>query len=132
MFPITFELIRPRPNFLQAGWERRSAGPATAKSSRLSFASAESNVWLGLSRQHRGRSWTDGSRRCTPFNDSTNNSDMNALPIQITAHDIELSITLRKFIQKKISRVSRFAADILSAEVVLREKSGTNGLFSVS
>jgi ribosomal subunit interface protein len=67
-----------------------------------------------------------------PFNESTNNSDMNALPIQITAHDIELSITLRKFIAKKISRVSRFAADILSAEVVLREKSGANGLFSVS
>lgn len=60
------------------------------------------------------------------------NSDMNALPIHITAHDIELSITLRKFIDKKISRVARFAADILSAEVVLREKSGANGLFSVS
>ena len=57
---------------------------------------------------------------------------MNALPIHITAHDIELSLGLRKFIDKKISRVSRFAADILSAEVVLREKSGANGVFSVS
>jgi putative sigma-54 modulation protein len=57
---------------------------------------------------------------------------MNALPIHITAHDIELSVALRKFIEKKISRVSRFAADILSAEVVLREKHGANGLFSVS
>jgi ribosomal subunit interface protein len=57
---------------------------------------------------------------------------MNALPIHITAHDIELSTTLRNFIEKKISRVSRFAADILAAEVVLREKSGGNGVFSVS
>ena len=57
---------------------------------------------------------------------------MNALPIHITAHDIELSTTLRNFIEKKIARVSRFAADILAAEVVLREKSGGNGVFSVS
>ena len=63
---------------------------------------------------------------------SPSNTDMNALPIHITAHDIEISLGLRKLIEEKISRVSRFAADILSAEVVLREKSGANGLFSVS
>jgi len=57
---------------------------------------------------------------------------MNDLPIHITPRGIELSFTLRKFIEKKISRLSRFAGDILSAEVVLREKSGANGLFSVS
>jgi ribosome hibernation promoting factor len=57
---------------------------------------------------------------------------MNTLPIHITPHAIELSFPLRKFIEKKISRVSRFAGDILSAEVVLREKSGAPGLFSVS
>src|ERR1051325_2992631 len=57
---------------------------------------------------------------------------MNALPVHITPHGIELSFALRQFIEKKISRVSRFAGDILSAEVVLREKSGANGLFSVS
>jgi putative sigma-54 modulation protein len=57
---------------------------------------------------------------------------MNHLPIHITPHGIELSFALRKFIEKKISRLSRFAGDILSAEVVLREKSGANGLFSVS
>jgi ribosomal subunit interface protein len=33
--------------------------------------------------------------------------------------------------KKKISALSRFAGDILSAEVVLREKSGAKGLFSV-
>jgi putative sigma-54 modulation protein len=57
---------------------------------------------------------------------------MNDLPIHITPHGIELSFALRKFTEKKIARLSRFADDILSAEVVLREKSGANGLFSVS
>ena len=47
-------------------------------------------------------------------------------------HGIELSWTLRKFIEKKIAGLSRFAGDILGAEVVLREKSGANGLFSIS
>jgi len=48
------------------------------------------------------------------------------------SHGIELSSALRNFIEKKISRLSRFAGDILSAEVVLREKAGSNALFSVS
>ena len=57
---------------------------------------------------------------------------MNTLPINIMPHGIERSLGLRKLIEKKISRLSRFAADILSAEVVLREKSGASGVFSVS
>src|SRR5690242_4369437 len=57
---------------------------------------------------------------------------MNAVPIHITSHGIELSSALRKFIEEKILRLSRFAGDILSAEVVLREKAGASGLFSVS
>jgi ribosomal subunit interface protein len=57
---------------------------------------------------------------------------MNTVPIHITPHGIELSLELRKFVERKISRLSRFAADILSAEVVLREKSGANGVFAVS
>jgi putative sigma-54 modulation protein len=57
---------------------------------------------------------------------------MNSLPIHIIAHGIELSFGLREFIGKKVSPLSRYAGDILSAEVVLREKSGANGLFSVS
>jgi ribosomal subunit interface protein len=61
-----------------------------------------------------------------------NNTNMNAVPIHITSHGIELSFALRKFIEKKISRLSRFAGDVLSAEVVLREKAGASGLFSVS
>src|ERR1044072_9362449 len=67
-----------------------------------------------------------------PFVTSTNNTHMNTLPIHITPHGIELSFALRKFIEKKISRISRYAAEILSAEVVLREKSGATGLFSGS
>lgn len=54
------------------------------------------------------------------------------LPVHITSDGIELSSALQKFVQKKISRLSRFAGDIVSAEVALREKSGANGLFSVS
>ncbi|HZS16696.1 MAG TPA: ribosome-associated translation inhibitor RaiA [Candidatus Udaeobacter sp.] len=57
---------------------------------------------------------------------------MNTLPIHITPDGIELSFGLRNFIRKKISHVARFAGDILSAEVVLREKSGATRLFSVS
>jgi ribosomal subunit interface protein len=57
---------------------------------------------------------------------------MNAVPIHITSHGIELSFALRRFIERKISRLSRFAGDILTAEVVLREKAGASGLFSVS
>ena len=57
---------------------------------------------------------------------------MNDLPVHIMPHGIELSSALRKFIEKKISGLSRFAGDILSAEIVLREKSGANGPFSVS
>jgi len=57
---------------------------------------------------------------------------MNSLPVHITPDGIELSAGLRDFIRKKISRVSRFAGDTLSAEVVLRETSGATGLFSVS
>jgi ribosomal subunit interface protein len=61
-----------------------------------------------------------------------NRTKMNDLPVHIMSHGIELSFALRNFIEKKISRLSRFAGDILSAEVVLHEKSGSNGLFSVS
>jgi ribosomal subunit interface protein len=57
---------------------------------------------------------------------------MKDLSVHITPHGIELSLALRKFIQRKISRLSRFAGDIVGAEVVLRERSGADGLFSVS
>ena len=53
-------------------------------------------------------------------------------PIHITPHDLDLSSALRDFIQMKISGLSRFAGDILAAEVVLRGKSGAAHLFSVS
>jgi ribosomal subunit interface protein len=52
--------------------------------------------------------------------------------IHITAHNTELSAALREFIQLKISSLSRFGRDIVAAEVVLRGKSGTAHLFSVS
>ena len=57
---------------------------------------------------------------------------MKDLPIHITPHDVHLSPPLRNLIQKKISALSRFAGDMLAAEVVLRGKSGAAHLFSVS
>jgi ribosomal subunit interface protein len=57
---------------------------------------------------------------------------MKKPPIHITAHDLDLSSALRDFIHLKISGLSRFAGDILAAEVVLRGKSGAAHLFSVS
>ena len=57
---------------------------------------------------------------------------MKTVPLHITPHDLELSPALREFIQTKISGLSRFAGDIVAAEVVLRGKSGAAHLFSVS
>jgi putative sigma-54 modulation protein len=62
----------------------------------------------------------------------TTKATMKDLPIHITPHDVHLSPALRGFIQKKISALSRFAGDMLAAEVVLRGKSGAKHLFSVS
>ena len=52
--------------------------------------------------------------------------------IHITSHNTQLNAALREFIQVKISSLSRFAGDIVAAEVVLRGKSGAAHLFSVS
>ena len=57
---------------------------------------------------------------------------MKKPPIHITAHDLDLSSALREFIHMKISGLSRFAGDVLAAEVVLRGKSGAAHLFSIS
>jgi ribosomal subunit interface protein len=81
-------------------------------------------------RHRRSRTHTLASHGCRHLINQ-NKTDMNNPPIHIMPHGIELSFALRKFIEKKISSLSRFAGDILSAEVVLREKSGANGLFSV-
>jgi ribosomal subunit interface protein len=96
----------------------------TAKLRRLSFAAAKLNMEGRGTWQHRGRA-------PMPASDEINTIDMNNIPIHIMPHGIELSFALRKFIEKRISGLSRFAGDILSAEVVLREKSGATGLFSV-
>jgi ribosomal subunit interface protein len=57
---------------------------------------------------------------------------MKTPSIHITSHNTELSDALREFIQLKIATLSRFGGDIVSAEVVLRGKSGAAHLFSVS
>jgi ribosomal subunit interface protein len=107
-----------------------SAGLTIAKSKRLWFATRLLRIRSdSMAIAHHTPAYADETSLSKQTNDKI---DMNALPIHITPHGIELSFALRKFIEKKVSRVSRFASDILSAEVVLREKSGGNGVFSVS
>ena len=53
-------------------------------------------------------------------------------PIHIAPHDLHLSPALHDFIRIKVCGLSRFAGDIVAAEVVLRKKSGAAHLFSVT
>ena len=53
-------------------------------------------------------------------------------PIHVTPHDLHLSAALLDFIRIKVCGLSRFAGDIVGADVVLRGKSGAAGSFSVS
>jgi ribosomal subunit interface protein len=57
---------------------------------------------------------------------------MTNLPIYISTHHLTLSAALRRFAQKKIEPVIRFATDALAAEVVLRRHNGTVPRFSAS
>jgi ribosomal subunit interface protein len=57
---------------------------------------------------------------------------MNNPPIHVAPHDLHLSPAVNDFIRIKICGLSRFAGDIVAAEVVLRGKSGAAHLFSVS
>ena len=57
---------------------------------------------------------------------------MTATPIHITPHHLHLSAALRNFVAKKIAAVTRIAGDIISADVVLRRRSGHKVRFSAS
>jgi putative sigma-54 modulation protein len=57
---------------------------------------------------------------------------MKTVPIHITPHNVGLSPRLRNFIEKKVSDLSRFARDMIQADVVLRGKGGAAQSFSVS
>ena len=57
---------------------------------------------------------------------------MKHIPLHITAHDVDVSSRLRELLQTKVSALSRFAGDILTAEVVVRGPTGAAELFSVS
>jgi ribosomal subunit interface protein len=54
------------------------------------------------------------------------------VPIHITPHGLRLNPSLRCFVETKVSALSRFASDMLAAEIVLRGKRGATQLFSVS
>jgi ribosomal subunit interface protein len=53
-------------------------------------------------------------------------------PIHITPHNLTLSPALQQFIRRKMSALSRFAGDMLAAEIILRGKSDAPHLFSLS
>ena len=57
---------------------------------------------------------------------------MKNMPVHITPHNVGLSPRSRNLIETKISALSRFAGDMLGAEIVLRGKRGAAQLFSVS
>jgi ribosomal subunit interface protein len=61
-----------------------------------------------------------------------NPNKMTNPPIHITPHNLTLSPALQEFIRRKMSALSRFAGDMLAAEIILRGKSDTPHLFSLS
>jgi ribosomal subunit interface protein len=61
-----------------------------------------------------------------------NPSKMTNPPIHITPHNLTLSPTLQQFIRRKMSALSRFAGDMLAAEIILRGKPGAPYPFSLS
>ncbi|HJT82566.1 MAG TPA: ribosome-associated translation inhibitor RaiA [Chthoniobacterales bacterium] len=54
------------------------------------------------------------------------------LPIHITTHHLQLSDALRRFLDKKLTPVTRFANDALAADIVLRRHNGSKTRFSAS
>jgi len=57
---------------------------------------------------------------------------MTNLPIHITTHHLSLSDSLRHFLRKKITPVTRFANDTIAAEIGLRRHGGAQTCFSAS
>ena len=82
---------------------------------------------------------TKAEKRCphvnqlfTANNTAINPNKMTNPPIHITPHNLTLSPTLQQFIRRKMSALSRFAGDMLAAEIILRGKSNAPHLFSLS
>jgi ribosomal subunit interface protein len=61
-----------------------------------------------------------------------NPSKMTNPPVHITPHNLTLSPALQQFIRRKMSALSRFAGDMLAAEIILRGKPGAPYPFSLS
>jgi ribosome-associated translation inhibitor RaiA len=68
----------------------------------------------------------------TANNTAINPNKMTNPPIHITPHNLTLSPALQQFIRRKMSALSRFAGDMLTAEIILRGKSDAPHLFSLS
>jgi ribosomal subunit interface protein len=57
---------------------------------------------------------------------------MTDLPIHITTHHLSLTDPLRQFTRQKIAPITRFANDLVAAEIVLRRHGGVTTRFSAS
>jgi putative sigma-54 modulation protein len=57
---------------------------------------------------------------------------MTNLPIHITTHHLSLSDSLRRFLRKKITPLTRFANDTIAAEIGLRRHGGAQTRFSAT
>jgi len=68
----------------------------------------------------------------TANNTAINPNKMTNPPIHITPHNLTLSPALQQFIRRKMSALSRFAGDMLAAEIILRGNSDAPHLFSLS
>jgi ribosomal subunit interface protein len=85
------------------------------------------------------RGKTKAEKRCPHVNQlflanttAINPSKMTNPPIHITPHNLTLSPALQQFIRRKMSALSRFAGDMLAAEIILRGKPGAPYPFSLS
>ena len=70
---------------------------------------------------------TKAEKRCphvnqlfTANNTAINQNKMTNPPIHITPHNLTLSPALQQFIRRKMSALSRFAGDMLAAEIILQ------------
>jgi ribosomal subunit interface protein len=81
--------------------------------------------WKGLAARH---AVYVHHNRCTTVQPTT----MKNPPVHITPHHLSITPILVEFVRTKISGVSRFAGDVLAADVVLRGPTGAAHCFAVS
>ena len=137
---ITSTSAQRSSNFSPATWALRAAG---RKLHTLRQFPARAGGWP-LLQSSAGKTRVDepsalAARRCrhphcnlSRIHSSSSPITMKNPPIHITPHHISLTPFLRDYIRRKISAVSRFAGDVVAADVVVRGKSGAAHRYSIS